>query len=257
MPPIVSVISRVPYVACAVLGSLSVWIFLFMSSTSQDEIWRGPPIPGRQMALSDRSLAFDATSITGALPLPGADKPPIPEAAPVKAVTPKKQEESSSGGADGFVVHAGTFYDLGINVAMERLRKIGLEPWEESTQEMVLVNDVQAGPYATREEAKEAEAQLKAAGVVVKAVETWEGFVISLSQIIPLGEAVQEMKKAQALGLSPVRLMKIESERSVRKIYVGPFQTKTKAKEVSARVAKLGLAVPVIKDWVAPAKKAH
>lgn len=258
MPPIIAGIPRLaPYIACAILGSLSLWIYAFMSSTSPGDIWRGPPIPGRAMALSDRSLAFDATGVIEGSPLPASETP----SAPVKTVTPpaqkKQTEESSSGSAGGFVVYAGTFFDLGVNVAMERLRKIGLEPWEELAQEMVSVNDVQAGPYASREEAKEAEAQLRAAGVTAKAVETWEGFVISLSQIISLGDAVQEMEKARALGLSTVRLMKIESERSVRKIYVGPFSTKTKAKEISARVAKLGLAVPVIKDWVMPTKNAR
>ncbi|MBF0584443.1 MAG: SPOR domain-containing protein [Magnetococcales bacterium] len=243
MPPIVAMISRfVPHILCVLLAGVGLVIFVFMPSTSLEDIWRGSPMPGKRLALPDPSTAVVVVT-----------PPPPEEKVATPAVEPAKKEAKPEKPANkaGYIVHAGTFLDLGINVAMDRLRKSGLEPWEESIQEMVPLNDVQAGPFDSRAAAKQAEAQLKAAGITAKAEETWEGFIISLSQSFSLGEALQELERAKSLGISTVRLVKIEAERTVRKIYVGPFSTKYRAKEISARVAKLGLAVPIIKEWVA------
>ncbi|MBF0462168.1 MAG: SPOR domain-containing protein [Magnetococcales bacterium] len=240
MPPLVLMIPRfVPFVVLAVLAGLNVCIFLFMSTTSQDSVWVGPPLPGKRLAL--------------AALVPEAEVPVVtPEAAPAKAEkkeAAKKKAAAPAADEGEFIVQAGGFLDLGTNVMLERLRKGGLDPWVDTTQEVVRLNDVQAGPFANQKDAKEAEAQLKAAGIVAKVEETWEGFVISLSRNYALGDALQELEKAQSLGLSAVRLVKVEEERAVRRVCVGPFPNKDKAKEISARVAKIGMTVPVIKEW--------
>ncbi|MEO5362660.1 MAG: SPOR domain-containing protein [Magnetococcus sp. DMHC-8] len=239
MPPIVAMILR--FVLLLVLVGLNLWVYLFLSATSQDDIWQGPPMPGRRLALADPSQAKEV------------EVPPARiEKKEVVDVNKKPKPPAEPEDKGTFVVQAGGFLDLGTNVMLERLRKAGMEPWVETTQELVRLNDVQAGPYANQREAKEAEAQLKAAGIVAKVQETWEGFVISLSQSFALGDALQELEKAQALGLGAVRLVKVEEERAVRRVCVGPFPSRAKAKEISARVAKIGMTVPVIKEWTPP-----
>ncbi len=246
MPPIVSIILRfAPFVA---LVGLNLWVLLFMHVTSQEDIWTGPPMPGKRLALADQAPSKEAEVV--AVAPPPTEKPPAKPAKPEKP--PVVSEPNDKG---EFIVQAGGFLDLGTSVMLDRLRKGGFEPWVETTQEVVRLNDVQAGPYADQKEAKEAEAQLKAAGVTAKVQETWEGFIISLSQNFALGDAIEEMEKAQALGLGAVRLVKIEEERTVKRVCVGPFPSRTKAKEVSARVAKIGLTVPVIKEWFPPSKQ--
>ncbi|MEO5341625.1 MAG: SPOR domain-containing protein [Magnetococcus sp. MYC-9] len=244
MSPIVSVIPRVlPYAVLASLAGVSLWAFVFMTVTNQEAVWVGPPMPGKRLALADIA---QAKVIVGGPPLAEqgggkADKKPVEKSKAVETKPPVDRNE--------YIVQVGGFLlELGANAMVEQLRKGGFDPWVESAQELVRLNDVQAGPFASQKDAKEAEAQLKAVGITAKVEETWEGFVISLSRNFALGDALQELEKAQGLGLRLVRLAKVDEERSVRKVCVGPFPSKEKAKEVSARVAKIGLTVPVIKE---------
>ncbi|MEO5348959.1 MAG: SPOR domain-containing protein [Magnetococcus sp. YQC-3] len=247
MPLLASILPKVvPSAMLLVLIGLNLGVLLFMSATGREEIWRGPPMPGKRFLLPDPAQAKEVP--------PPAEQPPEKKEAKAVEAKPKPVVASSSG-KTGFIVQSTGFLDLGTTVLMEQLRKAGMEPWVETAQEMVRLNDVQAGPYNSQKDAKEAEAQLKAAGIASKVEETWEGFILSLSRSAILGEALQELEKAKGLGLSAVRLAKVEEERSVRRVCLGPFPTKEKAKEVSARVAKLGLTIPTIKEWIAPAGK--
>lgn len=239
----------VPHSVLVALIGLNLGIVFFMSATGREDVWRGPPMPGKRFLLPDIALAKEVASL--------AVSPPAEPVVEKKAEVKAKPAAAPSSGKVGYVVQSGGFLDLGTNVLMDRLQKGGLEPWIETTQEVIRLNDVQAGPYGSLKDAKEAEAQLRAAGIASKVEETWEGFILSLSRSAILGEAMQELEKAKSLGLSAVRLAKVEEERAVRRVSVGPFPSKEKAKEISARVAKIGLTVPVIKEWVAPAGRSQ
>ncbi|MBF0162567.1 MAG: SPOR domain-containing protein [Magnetococcales bacterium] len=246
MSPLVSMINLrfAPHALLLLLLGANVWIFIAMTTVSQEALWTGPPMPGKRLALADPGQA----KVAATPPAAAQEKKSPEESAAVSK--PKPVEKPPTGRGEYIVQVGGFFQELGANAMVERLRKGGFEPWVETTQEVVRLNDVQAGPFASPKDAKEAEAQLKAIGIVAKTEETWEGFVISLSRSFNLGEAMQEMEKAQELGIRSVRLVKVDEERSVRRVCVGPYSNKEKAKEVSAKIAKIGLTVPVIKERI-------
>ncbi|MBF0184341.1 MAG: SPOR domain-containing protein [Magnetococcales bacterium] len=234
-----SILSRaLPVTVLLLLLGVNLAIFLAMPSTSKDDIWYGPPITGRHLALADPRIKE------------AAPPPVVQPVAPVAKAKPAPAVDLDAKGE--FIVQTGGFFDLGIDTVLELLRKGGLEPWVQTSKEKIRVNSLQAGPYANKKDLKEAEAQLKAAGITVKVEETWEGSVIALGRSYALGEAMQEMDKIRAKGVQTLRLIKVEEERLVSRVSVGPYPSKAKANEVSARVAKLSLTVPVIKEWVPP-----
>ncbi|WP_130471085.1 SPOR domain-containing protein [Candidatus Magnetaquicoccus inordinatus] len=237
-----SIISRaMPLGVLILLAGVNLALFLTMPSTSQEDIWYGPPITGRRLALADAKIKE-------------APAPPVVQpVAPVAKAKPAPVSEQDSKGE--YIVQTGGFFDQGIETVLERLRKGGLEPWVQTSREKVKVNSLQAGPFANKKELKEAEAQLKAAGIAVKVEESWEGSVIALGRSYALGEALQEMEKIRSKGVQMLRLVKVEEDRSVSRVCVGPYPSKAKANEASARVAKLSLTVPVVKEWAAPASK--
>jgi cell division septation protein DedD len=236
-----SILSRaLPISVSILLLAASLAVFFLMPATSQNDIWYGPPITGRRLALADPRIK---------------EAPPLPVVQPVVPVVKSKPAQAIDLDAKGeFIVQTGGFFDQGIDTVLERLRKGGLEPWVQTGREKVKVNSLQAGPYTNKKELKEAEAQLKAVGITAKVEETWEGSVIVLGRSYALGEALQEMENIRSKGVHMLRLVKVEEERSVSRVCVGPYPSKAKATEAGARVAKLSLTVPLIKEWVAPAK---
>ncbi|MBF0186673.1 MAG: SPOR domain-containing protein [Magnetococcales bacterium] len=152
-----------------------------------------------------------------------------------------------------YVVQAGSFVlEMGADSLMKRLKENGFTPILESTTETIQVNNVQAGPFASLEQAKQAEVRLKANGMDVEAEETWEGYIISLNKSYMLGYAIQDLELAKKLEITPVRIVKVATDLPVRKVIIGPFDTHKEAKAISAEVSHLGLAVPVIKKRFAP-----
>ena len=244
-----------PWVLTVILIAMNGWVLILSPQTMLNEegVWAGTPLSGTPLALSD--LVEEVVSPLSRGPVPQKIEEPV-----------KKEEETKKPAEDGFaskqtvklsdvpeigfLVQAGSFVlDLGIESLMAELKKLGLEPHVKSVMEPIRLNDVQAGPFKNLEDAREAEAKLKAVGMAVGVEETWEGFIISLSQSPLLGYAVQDLDRARDLGVKTIRVVKINVDRPVKKVVLGPFPTKTQAKSVSAKVSKLGLAVPVIQEW--------
>ncbi|MBF0165663.1 MAG: SPOR domain-containing protein, partial [Magnetococcales bacterium] len=153
-------------------------------------------------------------------------------------------------GGEQFMVQVGSFaLNMGIDSLVEQLTKVGLTPRVETVQEKTSLNSVQVGPFARLDQAKEAEAKLKAGGIKARVEESWEGYVIVLSKSLLLGHAMEELERIKALGATPARLVKVESDLTVRKVLLGPYESKDRALKMSARVAELGIASPVLKTW--------
>lgn len=202
---------------------------------------------------SDKALAAAAAK----KPLPKTATPvPDPREKPKTAPQPVAQAVPQPRMESGYIVQAGDFVlKMGTDTLVKRLKDHGMTPFVEGEVDMVLLNSVQAGPFATLEAAKEAEVKMKAAGQDAVVSDTWEGYVVTLGKFYLLGYAMQAMENAERLNVKPMRMIKIEVPLEVQKVYLGPFPTREKAKELSARIAQLGLAVPVIKEW--KAKEPH
>jgi cell division septation protein DedD len=82
--------------------------------------------------------------------------------------------------------------------------------------------------------------------------ETWEGFVISLGQFYLLSSAAQIREMAEMLEVQPVRMVKVERDMDVKRVVMGPYPTREEAKEISSRLAILGLAAPTIHEMNKP-----
>ncbi|MBF0182267.1 MAG: SPOR domain-containing protein [Magnetococcales bacterium] len=233
--------------------------------TPENEVWQGPLMPGKQLALPD---ANSARVVTGDKSEPVAEKPkekpkeevikpPPPPETPAPAPTPAPVAEPPPAPlaqppvtSGKYVVQIGSFaLNMGVESLLEQLRKAGFTPRVEQVQDRVNLNNVQAGPYGTLEAAKVAEAKLKAGGMTVQVEESWEGFIISLSKFILLGHATDEVERVKGLGVAPLRIVKVHTDLAVRKVLLGPYETKDKAQKISAQVAGLGIAVPVLKTW--------
>lgn len=290
MPTIVSTIFRfVPWTIVILLAGANLWVVTSASTATDDgALWLGPPMPGKRLPLPDISTAkiivpskssqsvatqkkkntkqesntakikpktvkVKKTVVKVKKP-PVQIKPPTTETKKETTGLENKQDVANiEAKKDLLVVQAGSFVlDMGVDSLMKRLKKYGFKPQLLIYRERVRLNNVQAGPYSDMESAKVVETKLIAAGMDVRVEETWEGFIISLSKSLLLGYAIQDMEKAETLDINPLRMVKIETDLPVKKVILGPFPTKDKAKEVSARVAQLGLAVPIIKPWIPP-----
>ncbi|CAK0762541.1 putative SPOR domain-containing protein [uncultured Gammaproteobacteria bacterium] len=244
--------------------------------TPENEIWSGPVLPEKLLLLPD--LAGAKVIGSGNAPLP-SDKPhdlppPVvkPDSLPVKTPSPTPPPSPPSlpslplsppstplspspplpaAATEGkFVVQVGSFaLNMGVDSLIEQLKKGGMTPHVETVQDRVNLNNVQVGPFVKLELAKEAEAKLKAGGIQAQVEENWEGYLISLGKFMLLGHAVEEMERVKALGVAPLRVVKVGTDLAVRKILLGPFDTKEKALKMSAQVAGLGFSVPVLKTW--------
>ncbi len=267
------VMRLLPIVMVVVLAALN-GAFFFMGSGEEKVVeestalWDGPVMPGKALALPGKPEGFAASPpLKSEVKTASAKRPAPPSVvAPAKPGTESDRtvavdkkhvkagaKKPASGQArihDGYVVQAGSFVlKLGADILMKRLADRGMEPFIEKGHELVQLNSVQAGPYANLEIATEAESKLKAAGMEARLEETWEGHVIFLRKSILLGYAVQEMEQAEGLGIKPLRMVKIPSDQEVRKVLLGPFATRNRAMEISARIQRLGLAIPIIKRW--------
>lgn len=249
-----------PWAVIVLLGALNIGLYVnTWTAKNPDALWDGPPMPGKVYPLPNlpQGVAVSPPPVPKApevvaQPLsPPRVLPPPPKVLPAKPIAePEKPIVSVSPTGEKYIVQIGSFVlKLGVSSLVERMRANGINPIVEIVQERVRLNSCQAGPFKTLEAAKEAEIKLKASGWKVEVEETWEGYIIMLSQAFLLGEAVQEMERAEALDVKPLRIVKIETDLPVQKVYLGPFTTKEEARQVSAKVARLGLAVPVIKDW--------
>lgn len=245
-----------PKVAAGLLLIANLGYLMSTSLKSEaPQLWKGPVMSGKLFPLPERPLrAMEKTKAE-------AGKKDFAANEPLKDVM--EEEKARKAGAEpkpaerialdampkeAFIVQAGSFVlKLGAETLLDRLRKNGLQPQMVEREEMVQLNDVQAGPYPTLEEAKVSEVKLKADGLSVKAVETWEGYIITLGKFYMLGYAVEMMERAEKMKIAPLRMVKVESAIRMYKVVLGPFNTKESAKQVSVRVSQLGMAVPVIK----------
>ncbi|MEO5333009.1 MAG: SPOR domain-containing protein [Magnetococcus sp. YQC-5] len=252
-----------------VIGSLVVLNILVLGmswmgkgfKTPENEIWRGPVMPGKLLELSPlpkgEVSATPKPTVTPPVEKPKVDKPvetPVPvvkQAAVVAKPPPPPVTTTSIAPVSGkFVVQIGSFaLNLGVDSLLEQLTKAGLNPRVEMIQERVSLNNVQAGPYKTLESAKEAEAKLKAGSIKAQVEESWEGYIISLNKSLLLGQAVEELERIRSLGVAPLRVVKVDVDLVVRKVLIGPYESKERAKKMSAEVAAMGFAAPVVKTW--------
>ncbi|MBF0127003.1 MAG: SPOR domain-containing protein [Magnetococcales bacterium] len=238
--------------------------------TPEDAIWQGPMMPGKQLPLPDPAGARVVAGVNEPVvaekpkepppPVVKADPPPVklppppppPPAVepPPPATTPPPPVQQTPLTEGKFVVQVGSFaLNMGVESLLEQMRKAGLNPRVELVQDRVNLNNVQAGPYATLEGAKVAEAKLKAGGMQAQVEENWEGFIISLSKFLLLSHATEELERVKTLGIVPLRIVKVNTDLAVRKVLLGPYDTKEKALKMSAQVAGLGISVPVLKTW--------
>ncbi|MBF0620737.1 MAG: SPOR domain-containing protein [Magnetococcales bacterium] len=278
LPPVVTRI--LPWGVVAALVAVNGWVF--WDNIQQDEettadIWTGPQMPGKAMALPGRPEGVVTAEAKPApeqkkrqIPAPAgmeqkvvAKQPPAPVEIPkqpkLAAVARRSPiiqppdtilpKESTMVGR-GYVVQVGSFVlKMGAHSLSQRLEYHGMKPRTEESRELVQLNSVQAGPFSDFDEAKQAEGVLKAGGMDALVEETWEGYIITLSKSFLLGYAVQDMEQAKDLGVNRVRMVKVETDLPVRKVLLGPFPDHEKAREVSVAVTRLGLAVPVIQKW--------
>ncbi|MBF0612508.1 MAG: SPOR domain-containing protein [Magnetococcales bacterium] len=270
-----------------ILNGVQGYWALKKAPAASDGLWSGPLMPGKPLAMASRPKKVEPVVEEKKLPFqdeplrdmvvkptdepePVVEKPldkvtdktaPLPNkkplAKPVAQPVPTAPAKPKPVVAEprlesGYIVQAGDFVlKLGTDTLLKRLRDHGMEPFVEKEVEMVLLNSVQAGPYPTLEAAKETEVKMKAAGMEAVVSDTWEGHVVTLGKFYLLGYAMQSMESAERMNIKPVRMIKVEVPLEVQKVYLGPFSTRDKAKELSARIAQLGLAVPVIKEWKA------
>lgn len=231
-------------------------------ATPDNALWPGPVMPGKQFALDDpaRARVVGGAASTPAPAEKPKEKPPVvakAEPAPVKpppaaapSPPPPPIPASPEVTVGKFVVQVGSFaLNMGVDSLIEKLKKHGMNPRVETVQDRVSLNNVQAGPFKSLEAAKEAEARLKAGGFPAQVEENWEGFIISLGRHLLLGHALEEKERVRLLGVGPLRMVKTDTDLSVRKILLGPYETKERALTMSAKVAELGIAVPVLKTW--------
>ncbi|MBF0624014.1 MAG: SPOR domain-containing protein [Magnetococcales bacterium] len=202
---------------------------------------RPPPVaeaPAEEPILSPTA---EPEELASAPPAPPAAKPQPP--AVVAEATPPPL-------GSGFIVQAGSFaMRMGAETLVRRLREKGLEPRLVQRTEMVLLNNVQAGPYPTLHQAKEAEIKLRSAGYAARVEKGWEGHIISISKELLLANAIQEMEAVEKLDVRPLRIVKVEDAQKVHKVILGPFSSQKEAHTLSGRLTNFGLAVPLIKRW--------
>ena len=270
MPSIIYTSLRfLPWALAVILLGLNIQIFMFPSTSTLNDngVWVGSPLPGRPLALAEQGKKKESDKLPKKLEASSGksastqkkvksaksfSSTPIDKASSANSsdkLTSSKAVSSSE--KITFFVQVGSFVlDLGVDSLMDRLRAKGMEPHLKTVREQVRLNNVQAGPFPNLEEAKEAETILKAAGMAIQVEETWEGFIISLGQHPLLGYAIQKMESARNLGVKTLRVVKIEVDRPVKKVLIGPYINKDDARRISAKVAKLGLAIPVIQELV-------
>ncbi|MBF0133945.1 MAG: SPOR domain-containing protein [Magnetococcales bacterium] len=258
------------------MGNLGYYSKLLMTQRVEGDLWTGPLMPGKRYGLPELGQArvlgspekksdvapevsqeVKPQEVKTLAPPPEVlvkeeEKPPAP---PPVVVPPEVKVEAKSGldgavGSGGFVVQVGNFVlEMGTDSLLARMRENGMDPQIGVKEESIRLNNVQAGPFRKMEEAKVMETVLKSNGYDVEVEETWEGYIISLSRSLLLGFAVHDMEKAQSLGITPLRMVKVEADMPVKNLFLGPYSSKDEARRVSERIAKLGLAVPVIKAW--------
>ncbi|MBF0416094.1 MAG: SPOR domain-containing protein [Magnetococcales bacterium] len=253
------------------MGNLGYYSKLILSHKPEQDVWTGSLMPGKRYPLPDISQAkvikgsgtnsgdevnkVKPTEEKVAESKPKEEKKevkrlPPPVEAKVETKVEPKVDTKIEDARGQFVVLVGDFVlELGMESLLKRLKDNGLQPRTGVKKESVRLNNVQAGPFLHLEDAKVAETVLKSHGYEAEVVETWEGFIISMSRSLLLGEAVADMEKGRSLGVKPVRMVKIEVDMPVNKVFFGPFISKEEALKMSERVAKLGLSVPVIKPW--------
>ena len=252
-----SAVKFLPWVLVVVLFALNIWVFVFSTPPliNEEGVWIGEPIPGKPLALSKKDMKNLAGALLATETTDGSQAvfPPEKVVPLVPTGEPKPPKPKKFPGKRGFLVETGSFIlDHGIDSLLKGLRDNGFEPYVKTVRETIRLNNVQAGPFPQLEDGKEAEAILKAAGIPVALEETWEGFVVSLGQSPLLGRAMKDLVKARGLGVKALRVVKIEVDRPVKKVFIGPYLTKNEAKKIVSRISKLGLAVPVIREWTAP-----
>ncbi|MBF0194241.1 MAG: SPOR domain-containing protein [Magnetococcales bacterium] len=246
-----------PLVLVVVLAVLN--IVMFLSGGSSDEeraVWDGPLMTEKLFQLPDPSTAKIINTSRRK-----AKKKKIETQQLVTTDLPETTDLSDAGMAADeddeiaytktkYVVQVGQFLtDSGVNSIIKTLQDRGYYPKVQVIQQKSFLNNVQAGPYASKEAARESEVKLRANGKNVKVETSEEGYFISLSKTARLSPALENMEKYDAMGIAPLRLIKAAQFKPVKSVYMGPYNSKIKAEEVKTRMAGISLAIPLVQEW--------
>nr|CRH06355.1 Conserved protein of unknown function. Containing sporulation domain [Candidatus Magnetococcus massalia] len=171
--------------------------------------------------------------------------PPTRKAKPATPTAPPKVVEGSR-----FIVQVGSFvYAFGAEKLVERLHNHGYKAAVIVSEEMVNLNQVQAGPYGDLESAKEAELKLRAGGLPATIEKSWEGLIVTIGESMMLGQAISMMEQSERLYVHPLRLMKVEAPQKLSKVVLGPYAKQKRAKSIAGSMSELGMMSPLIKVW--------
>ncbi len=240
----------VPVVLVAGLAFMNV-VVLFVGNAGDDErtLWEGPLMPTKLFPLPDPSTAKIIGLNKAARAVPKDEDQPKKLVIEEKEA-PKKELEKVVMPAVRYVVQVGQLTnEAGIKPLVDSLRSKGYAPKVRVLQQKTHMNNVQAGPYKLLEQAREAEAKLRAIGMDVWIDTSDQGYIISLTKTLMLAPALQDMKRFAAMTIDPLRLVKVEKYEPVHSVFMGPFNSKRKAYEVEERMARVDLVVPKIMEW--------
>ncbi|MBF0453705.1 MAG: SPOR domain-containing protein [Magnetococcales bacterium] len=239
----------VPLVLVVLLATMNSAVLISGFTSEEDSgLWEGALMPGKRFALPDPATA-KIVQATGERIVPAqANKPQQLKVA--KPVVASKAPVKPAVVSSKFIVHLGQFTSKeGVAPLVDRLRNQGYNPRVRAIEEKVLRNSVQAGPFSSLESAREAEVKLRASGLDVWVTPGEEGYVIPLVETINLSDAIFEMDRIEAMGVSPLKLIKVEAKEQIHMVFMGPYNSKAKAQEVSDRMSTIGLAIPKIESW--------
>lgn len=223
-----------------------------VSDSDDGALWSGRIMPGKLFPLPDPTTAkiIDATGIRIA---PKNEQQPqklqvVEKKAPEPAPVVEKEKPIVITGK--YIVQVGQFTaEAGVKPLIDRLNAKGHFPKVHIIQKRGKINSVQAGPYKSLEKAKESEVKLRASGMNVWVDSSDDGYIIPLTKTPMLAAAMAEMQRVAALDVQPIRLVKADEFQPVHSVYMGPYNSKDKAREVKERMSHIGLAVPTIQNW--------
>lgn len=244
-----------PLVLVMFLATMNVGVlFIGEPVDFEMDLWEGPLMPGKLFPLPLPTLAkiISPVAVRTVPVVQNKLETLEPVAVAVKEVKKQVQEEPEKLAAvpDRFIVQLGQFKSRSdTGPLMSNLSNQGYDAKVQVLMDNGYMNEVQAGPFWSLERAREFEVRLRAVGMDVWVQPSDEGYFISLIKAETLEDALAEMNRVEAMGINPVRLVKVENRRPVHTVFMGPYNSKAKANEVMGRMGNVDLAVPEVTPW--------
>ncbi|MBF0380841.1 MAG: SPOR domain-containing protein [Magnetococcales bacterium] len=254
-----------PFVLVVVLAILNIVLFFSAGSPDDDgEIWDGPLMTEKLYQLPDPATAkivntgikkkrrknIETQQLVVEQPAKTTPEASAPSEDPYVEEEYEEEEEEEVTYPKKFIVQVGQFMsESGVDSLIKNMQNRGYYPKVSVIKQKSYLNNVQAGPYATVEAARESEVKLRANGKVVKVESSEDGYIISLSKSSKLSPALTSMQRYDAMGIAPLRLVKAAQFKPVKSVYMGPYNSRQKAEEVKTRMAGISMAIPVVHEW--------